>query len=122
MSPRPRATLASAAGSRGAPAAGVLVVPCGGSGERSTAAAFSGRTAGVSGGGVEAQQSLPLGVGAGYRVRAERGVLGDSALAQVQDQGPYGRYDAGLERAGASTIASASVAGGLAAVGGRIFP
>jgi outer membrane usher protein len=109
--------------SGGGPAtSGFLVLLSWGFGERATAAAFSGRTAGVFGGGVEAQQSLPLGEGAGYRVRAERGVLGDSGLALAQYQGPYGRYEAGLERAGTATIASASVAGGLAAVGGRIFP
>jgi outer membrane usher protein len=115
------ATLDRSRSGGGPPTAGFLVLLSWGFGERSTAAAFTGRTAGVSGGGVEAQRSLPLGEGAGYRVRAERGLLGDSALAQLQYQGPYGRYEAGIERAGTSTVATASVAGGLAAVGGRIF-
>ncbi|GAC1340016.1 MAG: fimbrial biogenesis outer membrane usher protein [Myxococcales bacterium] len=100
---------------------GFLVMLSWAYGERSTADAYGSRHGRTTGAGAGAQQGLPAGEGAGYRVRTERGELGDSALAQVQYQGPYGRYEAGVERLFGSTVASASVAGGLVAVGGNLF-
>lgn len=106
----------------GAPAtAGFLLMLSWGFGERSTAEAFGSIRGGAAGAGAGAQQSLPAGEGAGYFVRTERNELGDSAQAQVQYQGTYGRYEAGVERIFGNTAATASISGGLVAVGGNLF-
>jgi outer membrane usher protein len=106
----------------GAPAqAGLLLMLTWSYGDRSTMDAFGSRRGSTTGVGAGAQQSLPAGEGAGYRVRTEHGELGDSALAQVQYQGPYGRYEGGVERIGGMNAANGSISGGLVAMGGNLF-
>ena len=106
----------------GAPAqAGLLMMLSWSYDDRSTADAFGSRRGSVTGAGAGAQQSLPAGVGAGYRVQTEHNELGDSALAQVQYQGPYGRYEASVQRLGGTTAATGSISGGLVAMGGNLF-
>jgi outer membrane usher protein len=106
----------------GAPAqAGFLMMLTWSYGDRSTMDAFGSRRGSTTGVGAGAQQSLPAGEGAGYRVRTEHGEFGDSALAQAQYQGPYGRYEGGLERVAGATSANGSISGGLVAMGGNLF-
>ena len=71
-------------------------------------------------GTVEVQKSLPVGSGFGYRVR---GAAGDEpqGLAVLQYQGDYGRYEAGYQNTDGRSLTTASVAGGLMAIGGSLF-
>jgi outer membrane usher protein len=67
-----------------------------------------------------AQRGLPPGTGYGYRVRADSTGNGTfSALAQAQPT--FGRYEVGYDRNGTTDVASATAAGALVLVGGRLF-
>ncbi len=70
---------------------------------------------------VGAQRSLPAGVGYGYRVQA--GTLGGQGLGTgvFQYQGDHGLYEVDYDRLGGTGLATASVAGGLVAMGGGFF-
>ena len=70
--------------------------------------------------GVQLQRSLPAGSGYGYRALAD-GAQSGRALGVFQYQNAYGRYEVANEvRAGGSSP-SASVAGALLAIGGRVY-
>lgn len=83
---------------------------------------------------VEAQRSLPLGTGLGYRVRAvraeqdlpqEEGRSGGSTvdyqgLADVQYQSQYGFYEASYERINGRNSSMLTAAAGLVAIGGGV--
>jgi outer membrane usher protein len=72
-------------------------------------------------GTVEVQKSLPVGSGFGYRVRGTAGEDVQQGLATAQYQGPWGRYEAGYENTNGHDVITASVAGGLMAIGGSVF-
>ena len=72
-------------------------------------------------GTVEVQKSLPVGTGFGFRVRGAAGEDVQQGLADVQYQGPWGRYEAGYENTDGHGITTASVAGGIMAIGGSVF-
>jgi len=90
-------------------------------GERTTASVSYQRQNGTDVGSAEVQQSLPLGPGFGYRVRGDLAEGVAQGLAVLQYQGPYGRYEASYERINSEDRVTASVAGGLVAVGGSVF-
>jgi outer membrane usher protein len=83
---------------------------------------------------VEAQRSLPLGTGYGYRVRAvraeqdlpqEEGRSGGSTvdyqgLADLQYQSQYGFYEASYERINGHNSSMLTAAAGLVAIGGGV--
>jgi outer membrane usher protein len=83
---------------------------------------------------VEAQRSLPLGTGLGYRVRAvraeqdlpqEEGRSGGSTvdyqgLADLQYQSQYGFYEASYERINGRSSSMLTAAAGLVAIGGGV--
>jgi len=83
---------------------------------------------------LEAQRSLPLGTGLGYRVRAvraeqdlpqEEGRSGGSAvdyqgLADLQYQSQYGFYEASYERINGRNSSMLTAAAGLVAIGGGV--
>ena len=83
---------------------------------------------------VEAQRSLPLGTGLGYRVRAvraeqdlpqEEGRSGGSTvdyqgLADLQYQSQYGFYEASYERINGRNSSMLTAAAGLVAIGGGV--
>jgi len=68
----------------------------------------------------EAQRSLPLGEGIGYRLQAASG-SDDSAGARLQYQSRYGRAEVARETVNGSAGSSATVAGGIIAIGGAVF-
>ncbi|MGD9765288.1 MAG: fimbria/pilus outer membrane usher protein [Candidatus Binatia bacterium] len=72
--------------------------------------------------GLEVQKPLPVGTGFGYRAR---GQVGDDAAERLggvlQYQGPWGLYEVGYEHADGGDSARALVAGGITAVGGRVY-
>ncbi len=73
------------------------------------------------------ERSLPVGNGFGYRLRG--GQAGDEtqASATLQYQGPYGRYEGTVEKTPktadntSGVTSTLSVAGGIVALGGRVF-
>jgi outer membrane usher protein len=83
---------------------------------------------------LEAQRSLPLGEGVGYRARVQRaeqdlpqfdGGIGDrrvdyGGLGQLQYQGRYGFYEASYERTGNRDNSVLTAAIGLVAIGGSV--
>lgn len=71
-------------------------------------------------GTVEVQKSLPVGTGFGYRVRGVANEDVQQGLANVQYQGPWGRYEADYENTNGHDVVSASVAGGIMAIGGSV--
>jgi outer membrane usher protein len=68
----------------------------------------------------EVQQSLPTGAGLGYRVGGRAGAT-DEASAQVAGQASFGRADASLDWRPDHVGDELGVAGGLVAIGGRVF-
>jgi outer membrane usher protein len=89
--------------------------------DRVTASAFVARDNGTTSAGAEADRPLPLGSGYGYRVRvATVGGTGDFS-ADGMGQTDFGRYEAGYERFGQSDTVTASAAGGVVALGGRVY-
>jgi outer membrane usher protein len=67
------------------------------------------------------QQNLPAGRGVGYRVVADEGAL--KAVAGTLDlQGDSGTYEIEARQQGGATLATVSAAGGLAVLGGHVFP
>ncbi|BDG07548.1 fimbria/pilus outer membrane usher protein [Anaeromyxobacter paludicola] len=68
------------------------------------------------------QRSLPLGEGYGYQLRAGQGDSSGLASGDLQYQGRYGRYEVTYDRRGGGSLASATVAGGLVAIGDRVLP
>jgi len=103
-------------------------------GDRTTATASNevGRHQNIS--AIEAQRSLPLGTGYGYRVRAVRaeqdlpqvdGRSGGSTvdyqgLADLQYQSQYGFYEAAYERVNGRNTSALTAAVGLVAIGGGV--
>jgi outer membrane usher protein len=77
---------------------------------------------GVSTGNVALQKSLPLGTGFGYRFQAGANGNENRLDTLLQYQGPYGRYEAGYDRSKGEGSTVLSAAGGLAVIGGGIFP
>src|SRR3989304_5148519 len=77
---------------------------------------------GVSTGNVALQKSLPLGTGFGYRFQASANQNENRLDTLLQYQGPYGRYEAGYDRSKGADSTVLSAAGGLAVIGGSIFP
>jgi outer membrane usher protein len=90
-------------------------------GERTIATVSYQRQDTVNSGSAEVQQSLPLGPGFGYRVRGDIAEGAARGLAVLQYQGPYGRYEASYERVKSEDRVTASVAGGIVALGGSVF-
>ena len=72
-------------------------------------------------GTVEVSRSLPVGSGFGFRVRADTGEHVQHGLATLQYQGPWGRYEASYDNVNGRELTTASVAGGLMAIGGAVF-
>lgn len=68
---------------------------------------------------VEAQRSLPLGEGYGYRVRANAGGQ-DVVDGNLQYQSRYARVDVRQTQFGSAAGSSVSVAGALVGIGGRL--
>jgi outer membrane usher protein len=89
--------------------------------DRVTASAFAARSGGTTSAGAEADRPLPLGAGYGYRVRAATlGGQGDVSVDAL-GQSDFGRYEAGYERLGDTDTVTASAAGGVVALGGRVY-
>lgn len=89
--------------------------------DRVTGSAFAARSGGKTSAGAEADRPLPLGAGYGYRVRAATlGGEGDFSVDAL-GQTDFGRYEADYERLGASDTVTASAAGGVVALGGRVY-
>jgi outer membrane usher protein len=72
-------------------------------------------------GTVELMKSLPVGNGFGFRVRGVGGEDVQQGLVDVQYQGPYGRYEVAYQNTNGHGVTTASVAGGLMAIGGSVF-
>jgi outer membrane usher protein len=103
-------------------------------GDRTTATASNEVSRHQNTSALEAQRSLPLGTGVGYRarvVRAEQdlpqvdGRSGGSTvdyqgLADLQYQSPYGFYEASYERTGGRDTTMLTAAVGLVAIGGGV--
>jgi len=69
---------------------------------------------------VDAQQSLPVGTGYGYQMRAENGQNGHvTGVAQYQTQ--YGRYEVRQERIAGATSTMVSAAGSIVGIGGGVY-
>jgi outer membrane usher protein len=73
-----------------------------------------GRTA------VESQQSLPVGTGYGYQMRAESGAT-DSVSGVAQYQNQYGRYEIRQESFAGEANTTVTAAGALVAIGGGVY-
>ena len=67
------------------------------------------------------QQPVPVGTGWGYRFHGERGDSSASAAA-AQYQGRYGRYEVRSDSFGGQQETTAAINGGIAAIGGGIYP
>lgn len=94
-----------------------LAVAAGGG---ATVDAGARRAPGVTAGTVGAQRPLGRGPGVGYRIRGDTGAEGTvSALLQAQPS--FGRLELAFDRAAGAEVGSASVSGGLALVGDRLF-
>ena len=90
-------------------------------GPRGYASASQTQGAGVDTRAVELTRSLPRDEGYGYRVRWLDGQQRlSSGLGQYQ--GRFGRYEAGFDASGTRRSPNFSVAGGLALIGGALFP
>jgi outer membrane usher protein len=70
---------------------------------------------------VEVSKSLPVGSGFGFRVRGDAGDEIQHGLATLQYQGPWGRYEVSYDNVNGHGVTTASVAGGLMAIGGSLF-
>lgn len=71
---------------------------------------------------VDAQQPLPAGEGYGFQMHAEAGEQNRSHFAGVgQYQGAHGRYELRRERIGGQTQTTATAAGAIVGIGGRLF-
>ena len=68
----------------------------------------------------EAQRAMPLGEGFGYRVRGETGDLG-VIEGDARYQSRFGRYELRHNEVGGERLTSASAAGALVLIGGRVF-
>jgi outer membrane usher protein len=69
---------------------------------------------------IDSQQSLPVGTGYGYQVRAESGPSGAvTGAAQYQNQ--YGRYEIRQESLAGVSNTVVSAAGSLVAIGGGVY-
>ena len=90
-------------------------------GQRTTGAIFQQQYGGKSTTTIELHRSLPVGTGLGYRVQGGMGAQGPTT-ALLQYQGPYGRYEAAYEHAHGTDATTLSAAGGLVAIGGRLYP
>jgi len=120
---RSASVIASAGYSRGpgvAPGADLLALFIYSFGAQTLADVGYTRSGGTSGAALDLQRSLPAGVGLGYRMRAQTGAQG-LADADVQYQGPYGRYEVDYQRLDRANSATVSAAGGLVAIGGGFF-
>jgi outer membrane usher protein len=71
---------------------------------------------------VELQRSLPVGDGVGYRLRAATARDQTGGGGAVQYQGPYGRYEVAGDVVDGHGSTALSVAGGLVAIGGAVYP
>ena len=71
---------------------------------------------------VDAQQPMPAGEGYGFQMHAEAGELNQNHFAGVaQYQGAHGRYELRRERIGGQTQTTATAAGAIVGIGGRLF-
>lgn len=66
------------------------------------------------------QRPLPLGPGYGYRVEGQTGTS-QQFNGTFQYQNPYGYYEADYGHVGSQDISRLNIAGGIAAIGGRLF-
>lgn len=76
---------------------------------------------GVSGYGLDARRSRPPGIGWGYDLSLQREDVADSGFAQVEYQGPWGRYALQAERFEDTGHARMLASGAVVALGGRVF-
>ncbi len=67
------------------------------------------------------QKSLPVGSGYGYRFQASKTENAERFFGLLQYQGPYGRYEANYDQTNGRDSTVFSIAGGLAAIGGKVF-
>lgn len=91
-------------------------------GAGTTASASYQRLDGAATGSLDAQKSLPLGTGFGYRVNGTTSGGQTSGGATAQYQGPFGLYEATYQRTSGQDAKTLSVSGGVVAIGGEIFP
>jgi outer membrane usher protein len=70
--------------------------------------------------GIEVQKPLPVGTGLGYRVHGDLGDDRFGGNGLLQYQGPWGLYSLNYDREQGHDSASATVAGGLVAIGGAL--
>ncbi len=70
--------------------------------------------------GIEVQKPLPVGTGVGYRLRGQLGDNQPGGGGLVQYQGPWGLYSLSYDREQGQDSTSATIAGGLVAIGGAL--
>ncbi|MBP1634061.1 MAG: fimD, outer rane usher protein [Acidobacteria bacterium] len=90
-------------------------------GARDVASVTGGVAGGSPLGSLEVTRSMPWGTGYGYRLRA--GTASDEAFGsgRFEYQSPYGRYAVSQESRNGLGTSSVSIAGGVVAIGGRLF-
>ena len=69
---------------------------------------------------VDAQRSLPVGIGYGYQVHAESG-QGGNTIGVARYQGRYGRYELRQERLNGQSNTAVNVSGSLVGIGGGLY-
>ena len=74
-----------------------------------------------SGPSLSIQKALPYGPGYGYRFETQTGQQGTQGSGTVQYQNDYGLYEADYGRVGNQDITALSAAGGVVAIGDRVF-
>jgi len=91
-----------------------------GLGRRDMVGASTEYRGGESSASLEAHRTMPIAEGFGYRVRAETGAMG-SLDADVRYQNRRGLYEVRHHELGDERVTSVTAAGGLVAIGGRVF-
>jgi len=90
-------------------------------GHQTTGSVAYDQTAHTGSPSIAVQKALPYGPGYGYRVQAATGGPGNQFNGDFQYQGNYGIYEADYGRVGNQDTTTLGVAGGLVALGERLF-